>query len=89
MKKSVILTAAAILCLTAPAPGEDTGEVKLASPYIDPVRGFSLRPPVNTTRLRMTSANRLVVWTRRQGPNAPILWRLSLYARTEIGRAHV
>ncbi|MBL7221879.1 MAG: hypothetical protein ISS69_17350, partial [Phycisphaerae bacterium] len=63
MKKSVILTAAAILCLTPCAPGQEGGQIKLASPYIDPVRGFSLRPPVDTTRSRATSANRLVVWT--------------------------
>ena len=83
MKKSVILSAAVVLCLTACAPGEEAGEIKLASPYIDPVRGFSLRPPVDTVRSRATSANRLVVWTRRQSPKAPILWRLSVYGRTD------
>jgi len=83
MKKPVILSAAAILCLTACAPGAETGEIKLASPYIDPVRGFSLRPPVDTIRSRATSANRLVVWTRRQSPKAPILWRLSVYGRID------
>ncbi|MDP6542382.1 MAG: hypothetical protein QGH60_00240 [Phycisphaerae bacterium] len=83
MKKSVILSAAAILCLTACASGEETGEIKLAPPYIDPVRGFSLRPPVDTVRSRATSANRLVVWTRRKSPKAPILWQLSVYGRTD------
>jgi hypothetical protein len=37
MKKSVSFVAALILCLTACARGEDTGEIKLGSPYIDPV----------------------------------------------------
>jgi len=83
MKKSVILSATAVLCFTACAPSAEAGEIKLASPYIDPVRGFSLRPPVDTVRSRATSANRLVVWTRRQSPKAPILWRLSVYARTD------
>ena len=83
MRKSVILAAASVLCLTACAPGQEAGEIKLASLYIDPVRGFSLRPPVGTTRSRATSANRLVVWTRRESPKAPILWRLSVYGRTD------
>ena len=83
MKKSVILTTAAVLCLTACAPGQEGGQIKLASPYIDPVRGFSLRPPVDTTRSRATSANRLVVWTRRKSPKSPILWQLSVYGRTD------
>jgi|GEM_PF-2363008 len=83
MKKSAILSAAAVLCLTVSAPSQETGEIKLASPYIDPVRGFSLRPPVDTIRSRATSPNRLVVWTRRQSPRAPILWRLSVYGRTD------
>jgi len=83
MKKSVILSAAAVLCLAACAPGAETGGIKLAPPYIDPVRGFSLRPPVDTIRSRATSANRLVVWTRRKSPKSPILWQLSVYGRTD------
>jgi hypothetical protein len=83
MKKYAILSAAAILCLTACGRAAGTGEIKLDSPYIDPIRGFSLRPPSGTTCSRVASPNRLVMWTMRQNPKAPILWRLSLYAHNE------
>ncbi|MDP6634565.1 MAG: hypothetical protein QGG42_06690 [Phycisphaerae bacterium] len=83
MKKSVILSVAAMLCLTAPAPAAETDGIKLDSRYIDPVRGFSLRPPAGTTFSRVTSANRLASWTMRKSPKAPILWRLSIYARAD------
>jgi len=81
MRKSVIV-AAAMLAPVIWTSGPAQGEVKLASPYIDPVRGFEIRPPVGTTCSRITSANRLVSWTMRKSPSAPILWRLSLYSRT-------
>ena len=83
MKKYVSVVAVLILCLTACARGEDTEVIKLGSPYIDPVRGFELRPPVNTTCSRVVSANKLVTWTRRRSPKAPILWSLSVYTRTD------
>ena len=83
MKKLAIPCAAAILCLVVVAVGRAGAEVKLGSPYIDPVRGFSLRPPAGTHRERQTAAHRLVIWTKRKSPKAPILWRLSLYWRTE------
>ncbi len=81
MRTSVII-AAAIMLLNAWAPDADA-EIKLAPRYIDPVRGFSLRPPVDTTFSRVTFANRLVSWTMRKSPKAPILWRLSVYGRTD------
>jgi len=83
MNKAVILSTAMLLVLTCAAQGQQTGEIKLAPPYIDPVRGFSLRPPADTTCSRVVSANRLVIWTKRDSAKAPILWRLSLYARTD------
>jgi hypothetical protein len=83
MKKSVIFAAVVVLSFTARVPGADSGQPKLAPTYIDPVRGFSLRPPAGTTRSRATSANRLVSWTRRKTPKSPILWRLSIYWRSE------
>ncbi len=82
MRKYAIV-AAAVLSLSAWAGGADDGTIKLASPYIDPVRGFALRPPLETTFSRITSANRLASWTMRKSPEAPILWRLSIYWRKD------
>ncbi|MCP4377483.1 MAG: hypothetical protein GY794_15070 [bacterium] len=83
MKKSVIFAAVLVLSFTARTPGADSGPSRLAPEYIDPVRGYSLRPPAGTTRSRATSANRLVSWTMRKTSRSPILWRLSIYWRTE------
>ncbi|MBT3199581.1 MAG: hypothetical protein HN350_06650 [Phycisphaerales bacterium] len=83
MKKFVLITVAAVLCITACSQGQTTGEIKLGVPYIDPVKGFSLRPPLGTTCSRIASANRLVMWTMRKSPKAPILWRLSVYSRID------
>jgi len=83
MKKAAILQAAAVLCLAACAGALKAGEIKLGRLYIDPIRGFSLRAPADTTRSRSAASQRLVTWVKREKPTAPILWRLSVYARSD------
>jgi len=83
MRKTAILRTAAVLCLAVCARVRAADEIKPGRLYIDPIRGFSLRPPADTARSRSTAANRLVTWSKRDKPGAPIIWRLSIYMRSD------
>jgi len=55
------------------------GEVKLAGRYIDPVHGFSLRPPAGAISKREFSVSRLVSWSKRDPGTGAIAWTLSVH----------
>lgn len=66
------------LCAGALAAADQAAQIPLDQPYIDPLNGFSLRPPLKTTRTRTTAASRLVKWSRRDDRTGTILWTLSV-----------
>jgi len=67
----------------AVAAADQAARIPLDRPYVDPVNGFSLRPPLKTTRRRTTAAGRLVKWSRRDDRTGGILWTLSVSRRSE------
>jgi len=71
------------LCAGALAAADRAAHIPLDQPYIDPLHGFSLRPPLKTTRTRTTAPGRLVQWLRRDDRTGAILWTLSVSRRSE------
>ena len=59
----------------APAGGEP---VELDRRYIDPLNGFSLRPPAGLERTRETGSARLVSWQKRDPDRGAVLWTFSV-----------
>ncbi|MCK4602558.1 MAG: hypothetical protein KAU28_08840, partial [Phycisphaerae bacterium] len=57
--------------------------VELGKRYVDPLHGFSLRPPAGTDRQRQRVAARLVSWTKRDPRTGAIAWTLSVLKVTE------
>jgi len=57
--------------------------IVLGKRYVDPLHGFSLRPPVGTERRRGFSPSKLVSWVRRDSASGAILWTLSVLRATE------
>ncbi len=60
-----------------PAP-RAAAKVELGARYTDEIRGFSLRPPTNVRRVRVSSRKRLVGWTRRDKATGAIRWTLEV-----------
>ena len=69
--------------LAAVALSGEAEKIELGRLYIDPLNGFSLRPPVDTARTRTTASSRLVTWTRRDEKTGAVLWMLSVFLRSD------
>jgi len=69
--------------LAAVALSGEAEKIELGRLYIDPLTGFSLRPPVNTARTRTSVSSCLVTWTRRDEKTGAILWTLSVFRRSD------
>ncbi len=67
--------AQAVKPATRPGSGSD---VELSKRYIDPLNGFSLKPPANTDRHRRFSATVLVTWQKREPKTNAVLWTLTV-----------
>ena len=68
-------------------PEELSGAVSsLGKRYIDPLNGFSLRPPAGTQRKRQVSPTGLVTWLRRDTRSGAIDLTLAVRRRTEAKR---
>ncbi len=86
MNRHGLLPAALAVLLTTGlyaqrADGETN--IKLGKRYIDQLRGFSLRPPAGTQRLRKPSPSLLVSWVRRDAKTGAIAWTLSIQQAIE------
>ena len=71
------LAAAAVLAAGA-ATATGAEAVDLAARYVDPINGFSLRPPAGAERSRETSPSRLVRWSVRDAKTGAIAWTLTV-----------
>jgi len=67
------------ICSAAPAAGPST---ELGTRHIDKINGYSLRPPVGTTRRKEYSQARLASWTRRDRKTGAIDLTLVTFKRT-------
>jgi len=54
------------------------GDFELGPRYVDPVNGFSLRPPARAERSREFSLSRLVRWSVRDKKTAAIAWTVTV-----------
>ena len=57
--------------------------VQLGRRYVDPMHGFSIRPPIGTERKRQTVSSRLVSWQKRDDQTGAVLWTLSVLEAVE------
>lgn len=69
----------ALACLTCPAAAQATTPgVELGPPYLAPLHGFSLQPPVNVERHRESGPTKIVSWVYRDPSSGAIAWTLSV-----------
>ncbi|MGC9453721.1 MAG: hypothetical protein ACP5HU_02555 [Phycisphaerae bacterium] len=66
------------VCLAIPAAADDLGQR-----YTDPIHGFSLRPPVETERIRQSTPGLLVSWQKRDPGTGAIAWTLGVAEAVE------
>ena len=62
---------------------EAAGRVELDKRYVDPMHGFSLRPPAGTERRREFSAAKLVSWALRDEKSGAVVWTLTVLQAVE------
>jgi hypothetical protein len=78
----MLLTASVVACLAAAAAAQEKATTKTSVPldrvYIDPINGYSLKPPAGTERKKETNRARLVSWIRRDATTNAIVWTLSV-----------
>jgi hypothetical protein len=67
----------------APATRPAGAAVELDKRYMDPIHGFSLRPPLGTERTRESGATVLVKWSRRDEKTLALVWTLAAQKATE------
>ncbi|HUS90219.1 MAG TPA: hypothetical protein VM695_00170 [Phycisphaerae bacterium] len=72
----MIVFLAGVVPAGAPAGAGD--DFELGPRYVDPVNGFSLRPPAGAERSREFSLNRLVRWSVRDKRSGAIAWTLTV-----------
>lgn len=82
MSGRTILVLACLAVVTASGARPAAG-VELGRRYIDPIHGFSLRPPAGAQRLREAGSARLVSWRKRDDESGAVLWTLSLLQAVE------
>ncbi len=51
--------------------------------YVDLTHGFTLHPPIDTIRERLTTGTQIVGWTRRDAKTAAIVWTLTVQRAAE------
>jgi hypothetical protein len=83
-----VILASAGLCPAAEAPKSEptTRGAALDKRYIDPLNGFSLRPPADTDRRREYSPTIIVTWSKRDEKTGAIAWSLTVQKATESNR---
>jgi len=69
-----------LTCASGGAALGQAGEVRLGPRYIDPIRGFSLRPPLGTVREKGLDAT--VKWSMRDPQTGAIAWTLVIRRAT-------
>jgi hypothetical protein len=74
--KNVLLAAALLLAACSSLWAQSAPAVELDRRYIDPLHGFSIRPPAGAERARDPSTSRLVSWNLREKGN--IVWTLAV-----------
>ncbi len=75
----VTLIAAAVLVASATRAGaQDANDALQARRYIDPLNGFSLRPPKGAERQRQSATAQLVSWLKRDAKSGAIAWSLRI-----------
>jgi hypothetical protein len=80
--RPAVLALLTVVSVGALSPGL-AGGAELASRYRDPVRGFSLCPPVGATREKQTSPSKLVTWYLRDPNTGGIVWTLEVHEAIE------
>jgi hypothetical protein len=78
-KRQIRLAAVGVLAVSWGVCGTIRAQqVELGPRYFDPLRGFSLRPPLGTERKRGGSLSRMVGWSKRDAKTGAIAWTLSV-----------
>ena len=79
--RDIMLAAITAAVVAAPAVAQvapATQAAELDRRYIDPINGYSLRPPADAERKRETSRARLISWVHRDAKSRAIVWTLSV-----------
>jgi hypothetical protein len=78
-----LLPVACLLMALLAAPAAAQSDVELGGRYVDPLHGFSLRPPADTQRVRQSSPSRLVTWQQRDPETGAIAWTFTVMEAIE------